>query len=258
MGLVKAIAVDGQQHGSTYWNGNAPSALENLVTDKPIADQLAHALASPSARIWMTGSSAPERERMTNEIGDVASYVEIAGSQPFERYTGTVMADTQARQPLVLERTAGVRLVEQIPGMIMTQRFDMPIGWGGACGTAIWNYTDKTWSPELIASALGDSEYERILPEIVSPGTPATVGEWFAAISGISRDCPVYEPTGDNPASRVTIKESGMGTPSVISVGTSITVNIGLEQETVDTTGVLALMYDYVGRPFFLACKLAG
>jgi len=268
MRLVRRIAADGQQHGSTYWNSRAAGTLAGLDESKPLAAQLGSALAFPFARTWMTANTSAARTRMTEEAGGVADYVGVCGSQPFERYTGTVIADTVTRYPLVLPRTAGIRLVEQVPYMVATGRFDAPLGWGGACGTALWDYREKTWSGKLLRIALDETgnrpgpALEPLLPPIVSPGTSERVCAYFASVSGVSPDCRVYEPAGDNPAVRVTIRSRSTGgvvkPATVISLGTSVTVNIGLEEEKVDPGGRLALMFDYIGRPFFLACKTNG
>ena len=269
MQIVRREAADGQQHGSIYWNELAAQRFASLQQGKGLESQLAPCLASRDARIWMTGSSTAERQRMTQSMGDVEKYVRIAGAQPFERYTLTVIADVKSRQPLVLDRTKGIRLVEQLPVMLMTGNFNSPIGYGGACGTAAWDYKLKTWSRQLLKLATGESPDESVpsglellLPKIVAPGTAQPVSKWFSTLSGVPETCLVYEPTGDNPGSRVTIRdrmEGGELKPSsLISLGTSVTVNIGLLEEAVDPTGKLALMYDYIGRPFFLACKTNG
>jgi len=148
--------------------------------------------------------------------------------------------------------------------MIMTGSFNSPMGYGGACGTALWDHRTKSWDPELLNLALeregdGAAVLESMLTPIVAPGTALPISNFFSDMSGISTFARVYEPTGDNPGTRVTIKDREDGTPStVISLGTSITGNIGLAEEQVDTSGNLALMFDYVGRPFYLVCRTNG
>ena len=131
MHLIRAVGIDGQQHGSTYWR--------TLDEDRLAGNCALEDLASEHARIWQTASSSAERRRMLKNMGGVNVYVDTAGSQPFERYTGTVIADTKRRHPDVYEQAQHIRLIEQIPWMLLTGNADAPLGWGGACGTALWN-----------------------------------------------------------------------------------------------------------------------
>lgn len=94
MDRIKGVSGSGQQHGSVYWNAQAEGLLRGLDASKPLAEQLAPALANEWSPNWQDQSTQDECDGFDSELGDREKLAEVTGSGAHHV--------SQCREPLML------------------------------------------------------------------------------------------------------------------------------------------------------------
>ncbi|MFJ9743012.1 xylulokinase [Streptomyces sp. NPDC101166] len=225
---VAAVSVGGQQHG--------------LVTLDEHGEPVRPAL------LWNDVRSAPQADRLVEELGGAKAWAERTGSVPAASFTVTKWAWLAEHEPDSLRATKAVRLphdylTERLTGEGTTDR-------GDASGTGWWASGTEGYDEEILAHVGLDPA---LLPRVVRPGEVAgTVRD--------SHDLPfskgtlVAPGTGDNAAAALGL---GLrpGTP-VLSLGTSGTVYAVSKRRPADPTGTVAGFADAHGDWLPLACTL--
>lgn len=77
---ICGISGSGQQHGSVYWNDQAPKLLGSLTPDRSLASQLSAALAHEWSPNWQDQSTQKECDAFDAELGDREKLAEVTGS----------------------------------------------------------------------------------------------------------------------------------------------------------------------------------
>lgn len=80
MDRIKGVSGAGQQHGSVYWNEQAQDLLKGLDAGKPLAEQLAKALANEWSPNWQDQSTQSECDAFDSELGDREKLAQATGS----------------------------------------------------------------------------------------------------------------------------------------------------------------------------------
>lgn len=80
MDRIKGVSGAGQQHGSVYWNQQAPDLLRELDASKSLAEQLALALANEWSPNWQDQSTQGECDAFDSELGGREKLAEATGS----------------------------------------------------------------------------------------------------------------------------------------------------------------------------------
>lgn len=223
---VSAVSVGGQQHG--------------LVTLDAAGRPVRPAL------LWNDVRSAPQRDRLVEELGGPEGWARRTGSVPAPSFTVTKWAWLREHEPDAARATAAVRLphdflTERLTGNGTTDR-------GDVSGTGWWASDTETYhaptlehvglSPELLPRVLGHGE----AAGTVRDGLPLPAGALVAT------------GTGDNMAAAVGL---GLrpGRP-VLSLGTSGTVYAVAGTRPSDPTGTVAGFADAGTNWLPLACTL--
>src|SRR3954454_10196854 len=223
-----AVSIGGQEHG--------------LVTLD------AHGEPVRPALLWNDVRSAPQADRLIEELGGPKAWAERTGSVPGASFTVTKWAWLGEHEPAAVRATRAVRLphdylTERLTGQGTTDR-------GDASGTGWWASATEAYDEETLAHVGLD---QALLPQVVGPGEVAgTVRD--------SHDLPfskgtlVAPGTGDNAAAALGL---GLlpGTP-VLSLGTSGTVYAVSKRRPADPTGTVAGFADAHGDWLPLACTL--
>ncbi|MFI0731585.1 xylulokinase [Streptomyces sp. NPDC021225] len=223
-----AISVGGQQHG--------------LVTLDAAGRPVRPAL------LWNDVRSAPQRDRLVEELGGPKVWAERIGSVPAPAFTVTKWAWLKEIEPEAARATAAVRLphdylTERLTGQGTTDR-------GDASGTGWWASATESYdgeilervglSPELLPRVLRHGEAAGTVRHL--PGLPLPAGALVAT------------GTGDNMAAAL-----GLGLrpgQPVLSLGTSGTVYAVSGRRPTDPTGVVAGFADARDAWLPLACTL--
>ncbi|MCF6525123.1 xylulokinase [Streptomyces sp. JJ36] len=221
-----AVAVGGQQHG--------------LVTldreGRPVRPAL----------LWNDVRSAPQRDRLVEELGGPQWWAERIGSVPPPAFTVTKWAWLREHEPEAAEATAAVRLphdflTERLTGYGTTDR-------GDVSGTGWWASASGTYD-ERVLEHVGLSP--GLLPRVLGHGEAAgTVRDGLPLPAGAL----VATGTGDNMAAAL-----GLGLrpgQPVLSLGTSGTVYSVSEHRPADPTGTVSGFADAGTRWLPLACTL--
>src|SRR5262249_7052978 len=85
---LAGVSGSAQQHGSVYLAANAAAVLKGADPARPIAEQIAPALARPVAPIWLDSSTSRECAELTESVGGMDQLAKRTGSRAFERFTG--------------------------------------------------------------------------------------------------------------------------------------------------------------------------
>ncbi|MGX1128921.1 xylulokinase [Streptomyces glaucescens] len=223
-----AVSIGGQQHG--------------LVTLDERGEPVRPAL------LWNDVRSAPQAQRLTEELGGAKFWAERTGSVPAASFTVTKWAWLAEHEPEAVRATKAVRLphdylTQRLTGQGTTDR-------GDVSGTGWWASRTEQYDAEILSHVGLDPA---LLPRVVRPGEVAgTVRD--------SHDLPfskgtlVAAGTGDNAAAALGL---GLrpGTP-VMSLGTSGTVYAVSRHRPTDPTGIVAGFADAHGDWLPLACTL--
>lgn len=223
---ASAVSVGGQQHG-----------LVTLDADgRPVRPAL----------LWNDVRSAPQRDRLVEELGGPGEWAERIGSVPPPAFTVTKWAWLREHEPEAAAATAAVRL----PHDYLTQRLtgEGTTDRGDASGTGWWSSRTESYdegvlehvglSPALLPRVLGHGE----AAGTVRPGLPLPAGALVAT------------GTGDNMAAAL-----GLGLrpgQPVLSLGTSGTVYAVSPHRPADPSGTVSGFADARTDWLPLACTL--
>ncbi|MFJ8898937.1 xylulokinase [Streptomyces sp. NPDC102370] len=223
-----AVSIGGQQHG--------------LVTLDEHGEPVRPAL------LWNDVRSAPQANRLVEELGGAKAWAERTGSLPTASFTVTKWAWLAEHEPDAVRATKAVRLphdylTERLTGQGTTDR-------GDVSGTGWWASASEAYDEEILAHVGLDPA---LLPRVVRPGEVAgTVRDGHDL--PFSKGTLVACGTGDNAAAALGLGVRP-GTP-VMSLGTSGTVYAVSEHRPTDPTGTVAGFADARGDWLPLACTL--
>ncbi|MFI9463021.1 xylulokinase [Streptomyces xiamenensis] len=225
-----AVSVAGQQHG-----------LVTLDAD---------GLPVRNALLWNDTRSAPQRDRLVEELGGAAWWAERTGSVPATSFTATKWAWLREHEPRAAAATRAVRLPhDYLTGRLTGQGVNGgTTDRGDASGSGWWSSASESYDAEILSHIGLDAS---ALPRVVAAGEPAgTVRAGLPLPEGIL----VAGGTGDNMAGALGLGLAP-GQP-VLSLGTSGTVYAVSERRPADGSGVVAGFAD-AGRHWLpLACTL--
>ncbi|WP_031510081.1 xylulokinase [Streptomyces megasporus] len=223
-----AVSIGGQQHGLVTLDAGG----------RPVRPAL----------LWNDVRSAPQRDRLVEELGGPKVWAERFGSVPATSFTVTKWAWLTELEPEAAAATRAVRLphdylTERLTGQGTTDR-------GDASGTGWWSTADEEYdreilervglSPDLLPRVLGHGEAAGTVRP--AEGLPLPQGALVAA------------GTGDNMAAAL-----GLGLrpgQPVLSLGTSGTVYAVSTHRPADPTGIVAGFADARTDWLPLACTL--
>lgn len=234
-GEAAAVSIAGQQHGLVTLDGDG-------VPVRP-------------ALLWNDVRSAPQRDRLVEQLGGPGAWAERVGSVPAPSFTVTKWAWLRENEPDAAKGTAAVRLphdylTERLTGQGVTDR-------GDVSGTGWWATSTQSYDAEILELAGMRPE---MLPRVLGPGEAAgTVRGGGDGIGTLPAGALVATGTGDNMAAAL-----GLGLlpgQPVISLGTSGTVYAVSAQRPADPTGTVsgfaAAHADWLPLACTLNCTLA-
>ncbi|MGK7228722.1 xylulokinase [Streptomyces hygroscopicus] len=223
-----AVSVGGQQHGLVALDASGRSVRPALL--------------------WNDVRSAPQRDRLIEELGGPKTWAERTGSVPPTSFTVTKWAWLMENEPEAARATAAVRLphdylTERLTGYGTTDR-------GEASGTGWWASGTESYDEEIL-DLIGLSP--ELLPRVLRHGEAAGTVRGLPDLP-LPTGALVATGTGDNMAAAL-----GLGLrpgQPVLSLGTSGTVYAVSVHRPADPTGVVAGFADTRDAWLPLACTL--
>jgi xylulokinase len=225
-----AVSVAGQQHGLVTLGAD----------DRPVRNAL----------LWNDTRSAPQRDRLIEELGGAAAWAERTGSVPAASFTVTKWAWLAEHEPAAAAATRAVRLPhDYLTGRLTGQGVrGGTTDRGDASGSGWWSTATESYDEATLAHVGLDPA---LLPRVVGAGEAAgTVRSGLPLPEGIL----VAAGTGDNMAGAL-----GLGLDAgrpVLSLGTSGTVYAVTGRRPTDPTGIVAGFADARRGWLPLACTL--
>ncbi len=256
---VRAIAGSGQQHGSVYLNGTAPSVLEKLDPARPLAEQIAGIFSRPTSPIWMDSSTQKECREIESTVGGPKDHgqalAQLTGSRAFERFTGPQIRKFYKDEPEAYEETREIHLVSSFMATLLAGR-KAPIDPGDGAGMNLMDLARKRWSPQALAATAPG--LERKLPLIRESWTiVGPVAPYFARRHGLAGEAKAVAWTGDNPSSLIGVGLVRAGRIA-ISLGTSDTLFGFMPAPRVDPAGEGHVFGSPTGHYMSLICFKNG
>jgi len=259
---VAVINISAQQHGHVYLNTKSPNRFNRLKVKESsqscLVDLLCDSLAYHVAPIWMTSNTIKQADSIREYSGGKQRIIEITGSDTALRFTGVVMRKVAQQYPRVYDDTWRIMLLSNLISAILCGNADTPVDFANACGMSLMDYHDKQWSNlmvEAVAEGIpgGVENFKAKLPAIVTPYTiVGRIAAYFVGKYGINPDCRIVVGSGDNPQSKVLVKQD------LLSLGSSFVIMMATDGNTFDFDGAANAMYDGLGRPFIFGCRTNG
>ncbi|GAA2423522.1 xylulokinase [Streptomyces macrosporus] len=223
-----AVSVGGQQHGLVTLDAEG----------RPVRPAL----------LWNDVRSAPQRDRLVEELGGPEVWAERFGSVPATSFTVTKWAWLREVEPEAAAATRAVRLphdylTERLTGRGTTDR-------GDASGTGWWSTATQEYDEEILEKVGLSPD---LLPRVLGHGEAAGTVRPVEGLP-LPQGALVATGTGDNMAAALGL---GLrpGRP-VLSLGTSGTVYAVSTHRPADPTGTVAGFADARTDWLPLACTL--
>ncbi|MGW1027653.1 xylulokinase [Streptomyces sp. NPDC002577] len=223
-----AVSIGGQQHGLVTLDAQG----------RPVRP----------AMLWNDVRSAPQAERLIEELGGPKVWADRFGSVPGASFTVTKWAWLAEHEPDAVRATAAVRL----PHDYLTERLtgDGTTDRGDASGTGWWSSASESYDEEILGRVGLDPA---LLPRVVRPGEVAGTVRGSGELP-FAKGTLVAPGTGDNAAAALGLGlRPGM---PVLSLGTSGTVYAVSRHRPADPSGTVAGFADATGDWLPLACTL--
>ncbi|MFD1829758.1 xylulokinase [Streptomyces desertarenae] len=223
-----AVSVGGQQHGLVTLDAGG----------RPVRPAL----------LWNDVRSAPQRDRLVEELGGPGAWAERFGSVPATSFTVTKWQWLRENEPEAAASVRAVRLphdylTERLTGLGTTDR-------GDASGTGWWSTATEEYDAEIL-ERVGLSP--DLLPRVLGHGEAAGTVRPLDGLP-LPQGALVAAGTGDNMAAALGLGLSP-GRP-VLSLGTSGTVYAVSTTRPADPTGIVAGFADARTDWLPLACTL--
>ncbi len=202
------------------------------------------------ALLWNDTRSAPQAERLTEQLGGAQAWAAAVGLVPVASFTVTKLAWLAENEPKNAARVAAVCLPHDWltwklagAGGLQSLRTDR----GDASGTGYYSAATGDYRRDLLEAALG---HDAVLPEVLGPSQSAG----RSAVSGLSEGAVLGAGTGDNMAAALGVRARPGDV--VVSIGTSGVVSAISDVAADDASGIVAGFADATGRYLPLVCTL--
>jgi xylulokinase len=225
LSLIKGIGGSCQQHGSVYWNHDAPKLLANLQPDKPLVDQLENAFSHPYGPNWQDHSTQAECDQFDKCLSSPERLAEVTGSSAHHRFTGPQIMRLRRKLPETYANTSRISLVSSFLASVLLGHI-APMDISDACGMNLFDLHKNDWSPELlelVAGKDGAAELRQKLGEVRKDGggSMGGISAYYVSRYGFSSGCQIAPFTGDNPATILALPLRPLD--AIVSLGTSTT-----------------------------------
>jgi xylulokinase len=225
LSLIKGISGSCQQHGSVYWNQDAPKLLADLQPDKSLVDQLHNAFSYPYGPNWQDHSTQAECDQFDKCLSSPERLAEVTGSSAHHRFTGPQIMRLRRKLPEMYAKTSRISLVSSfLASVLLGHIAHMDIS--DACGMNLFDIHGNDWSTELlelVAGKDGAADLRQKLGEVRKDGggSMGAISPYYVSRYGLNSGCQIAPFTGDNPATILALPLRPLD--AIVSLGTSTT-----------------------------------
>lgn len=259
---VRAIKTDGMQHCTVYANHLLAEALAKLDPKQDLLPQLRHTISRQTSPIWEDRSTAREADHLTESLLDQGGIENLTGNRAELRFPAAQILKWGSQQPEELERTAHIFLLSAFVTSVLSGRIaavDTGDGWGTNLNHT--DIRDPGWSAPVLAAIeryFLDRGIRADLSQKIGAmdhyDAPAgRIHPYFSKKYRVHPETIVLSGTGDNPATLL-----GCGSETVISLGSSYTVNGSSRAITPSPTGEFNVFGYVPGRAMALSVFTNG
>lgn len=242
---IKAVKVDAMQHCTVYVNDDFSRMVKTLDPGQSLLNQIGKCFTRKTSPIWEDRSTRREIEFLENFLGGEDEIIRETGNRAEQRFPASQIMKWLKQYPDDYRRTGHIFLLSAFMTSVLSGKIvpvDTGDGWGTNLNTCdihspAWNekmisavsrYAEKKEDREDVASTLAKK-----LGAMTHYDSPAgSVNPYFVNKYGMDSKTVVLVGTGDNPAILL-----GCGGTSVISLGSSYTVNGVMDKMVPSTSG---------------------
>lgn len=242
---ITAVKVDAMQHCTVYVNDDFSRVVMTLDPDQALLDQMGKCFTRKTSPIWEDRSTRRETEFLENSLGGEDEIIRETGNRAEQRFPASQIMKWLKEYPDEYRRTGHIFLLSAFMTSILSGKVvpvDTGDGWGTNLNTC--DIHSPAWNEKMI-SAVGRyaennedrngvaSSLAKKLGAMTHYDSPVgTVSPYFVNKYGMDSKTVVLAGTGDNPAILL-----GCGGTSVISLGSSYTVNGVMDKMIPSTSG---------------------
>lgn len=241
LGYIEGVKIDAMQHCTVYADASFGKQVRALDPDQDLLPQLQPSITRKTSPIWEDRSTVNEAAYLTYALKEHGSIHTLTGNRAELRFPAAQILKWAKQSPSEYSQTAHIFLLSAFLTSILAGKV-APVDTGDGWGTNL-NNTDihnPGWSDIVLSAAnaylrsLGvETSLWRKIGEMVHHDTvPGSINPYFAKRYGIHPEAIVLAGTGDNPATLL-----GCGSHTVISLGTSYTVNGVMKDITPSSIG---------------------
>ena len=246
---IKAVKIDAMQHCTVYADSSFSERLSALDPEFNLLPQLQPCITRKSSPIWEDRSTLEEANYLTNTIEKNGSMQCLTGNKVELRFPAAQIMKWARQCPSEYTRTEHIFLLSAFLSSILAGKI-APVDTGDGWGTNLNNLdiTNPGWSDIVIRAVdrylckmgLEASIQSRLGGITNFDAFLGLISPYFTKKYGICSEALVLAGTGDNPATLL-----GCGGQTVVSLGSSYTVNGVLEDIAPSATGEYNI-YGYI------------
>jgi len=238
---IMVVKIDAMQHCTVYADSSFRERLGALDPKGDLLPQLQPCVTRKTSPIWEDRSTIEEVDYLTNAVEKRGAIQFLTGNRAELRFPAAQILKWARQCPDEYTETGHIFILSAFLSSILAGNI-APVDTGDGWGTNLNNVDIRNpgWSDVVISAAdrylsrLGlESSIRDRLGEIVHYNTVlGLISPYFTTKYGICSEAIVLAGTGDNPATLL-----GCGGHTVISLGSSYTVNGVMEDITPSSTG---------------------
>jgi xylulokinase len=238
---IKAVKIDAMQHCTVYADLSLVERLSNLDPRHNLLPQLLPCITRRSSPIWEDRSTTEEVNYLTNILAQNGSIQFLTGNKAELRFPAAQILKWARQSPAEYAQTEHIFLLSAFLSSILAGNI-APVDTGDGWGTNLNNLdiNNPGWSDIVIRAVdrylckmgLEASIQSRLGGITNFDAFLGLISPYFTKKYGICSEALVLAGTGDNPATLL-----GCGGQTVVSLGSSYTVNGVMEDIAPSSTG---------------------
>jgi xylulokinase len=238
---IKAVKADGMQHCTVYTDESFGKEIRTLDPRSELIEQLHSTVTRKTSPIWEDRSPVKESVYLTEFLRDWGGIEHLTGNRAELRFPAAQILKWAKESPDEYTKTANIFLLSAFITSILAGTI-APVDTGDGWGTNLNDLSidNPGWSKAALSAAdayLHDKGVDAPLRTKIGTMNHydsylGTINRYFVEKYGIDPESIVIAGTGDNPATLL-----GCGGQTVISLGSSYTVNGVMRDVIPSTTG---------------------
>lgn len=261
LSTIETIKLDAMQHCTVYLSSKTQSTLKSLNPIYSLNRQIEPLLTRKSSPIWEDRSTHQQTDWLSTRFPQ-NSLASLTANKPEMRFPAAQILKWAKENPEEYAQTSHIMLLSAFLTSILSGKIipvDTGDGWGSNLNSTSLLF--PSWNRKVIDALQNklsedgcNSSLQKKLGSITHYDTPAgKISSYFSKRFGVNKECTILAGTGDNPATLL-----GCGGQTVISLGSSYTVNGMMERFEAPTQGNYNVFGYTRGKAMALTCFTNG